>query len=1074
MTARAETVTILFTDLVNSTELLQRAGDEQAQRIFKAHHRLLRDTVETHGGHEVKWLGDGLMVAFPSALDAVRCAIAMQQASRRPAVGERLHIRVGLNVGETIRDESDYFGTPVVVARRLCDKAASGQIFTSDVVCQLLSGRREFDFQELGALVLKGIVDPVRAHEVLYEHDPLTMLEHTPFVGRSDETAALRKRFDDARAGRGGLTVLVGEPGIGKTRTAEEFCDHARSAGASVLWGRCYEGDWAPPFSPFSEAIKQFATDASDAELRAAISDDAAVLASMASALKERTPNLPEPAPIPAEGERYRLLEAVSSFFAGLAASRALVLVLDDLHWADNGTIAMLRHVGREAKGRRILLVGTYRDVELDRQHPLAAALADLRRETNFERITLKGLSGDAVGQLLDVIAEQDVPDALSQAIAEETGGNPFFIREILLHLVEEGKVVREGGAWNSSLSIAEMGIPEGVREVIGRRLSRLGDAGNRMLTAASAMTGGFTWDEIRAITDQQDDGLLDALDEALGAQVLRETAPSAYDFTHALIRHTLYEELSTPRRVLLHRQIGDVLERLYADDVEPHLAELAHHFHEAAPGGDLAKAIHYLRRAGDRCVRQLAYDEAVAHYERAAEFEAEDRGRCELLLALADALARAGMRTRAEATFERAGDIALRLPSSELLVRSALGAEPLGLDSGVSVRLVEAALAALPAGDTVARARCLAHFAPAFGGEERGGELSSQAVEMARRLGDRGTLAHALTAVYHHLVEACPFDIRRRLDIATEVLQIATEIGDKELALASGHCDRLQDLIHLGDIVAAEPDIDAHARLSLELRQGGQQCHTLGLETMRSTIAGRFAEAETLAAEVLALGRRIEHPQAEGVYFLQMLVLRREQGRLSERPEAFAGPDEASPPPLLVAARALLHAEQGEPDPCRRAVEAIFADGAERPRGGSEELVLAWLAEVCAWLTDRTRAAVLYELLLPYADRAIMSDGAYIVLGSGSRGLGLLAATMGRYDDAKRHFEDALAMNTRMGARPLVARTQLDYARMLQKRDASGDAQCARELLRPALATAQEIGMAKVAADCQELLASI
>src|SRR5512139_400898 len=223
------TVTLLFTDLVGSTALLQRVGDEPAQRIFQMHHKLLRDAVAANGGHEVKWLGDGLMVTFPSAADAVRCAIAMQQAARWPVAGERLAIRVGLNVGEALRDETDYFGTSVVVARRLCDRAQGGQILCSAVVAHLLSGRQAFTFRDCGLLELKGITAPVAASEVVYEQDVTALLAHTPFVGRAAELARLHHTLTEASAGHGGLVMLVGEPGIGKTRTAEEFAERARS-----------------------------------------------------------------------------------------------------------------------------------------------------------------------------------------------------------------------------------------------------------------------------------------------------------------------------------------------------------------------------------------------------------------------------------------------------------------------------------------------------------------------------------------------------------------------------------------------------------------------------------------------------------------------------------------------------------------------------------------------------------------------------------------------------------------------------------------------------------------------------
>ena len=476
---RATTGTILFTDLVDSTELLQRAGDERAQRIFAAHHRVLREAVAEHHGDEVKWTGDGLMVAFASAADAVRCAIAMQQAARRPQGGERLRIRAGLNHGEALRhDASDFFGTTVVIASRLCNQAEAGQILASGIVRSLLGSHADLHFEDRGDQRLKGITDPVSVHEVVYEHDPLAMLQHTPFVGRGAETSTLRTKLDAARAGKGGVVMLVGEPGIGKTRTAQEFCEYARSEGAMVLWGRCYDGEWAPPFSPFAEAIKQYAESLGPEALRLGLGTNAGVLARIVPALYERVGDIAEPPTLPAESERYRLLEAVSELIASLTAQAPLVLVLDDLHWADNGTIAMLRHVARTAKGQRLLILGAYRDIELDRQHPLAAALADLRREADAERIVLKGLEQGDVGELLGVIAEQEVPASLTEAIAAETAGNPFFIREVLLHLVEEGKITREDGGWASSLNIAEMSIPEGVREVIGRRLSRLSACG--------------------------------------------------------------------------------------------------------------------------------------------------------------------------------------------------------------------------------------------------------------------------------------------------------------------------------------------------------------------------------------------------------------------------------------------------------------------------------------------------------------------------------------------------------------------------------------------------------------------
>ena len=403
--------TILFTDLVASTELLQRAGDEDAQRIFKAHHKLLRDAVAAAGGHEVKWLGDGLMVAFPSAADAVRCAIGMQHASRRPAPGgERLEIRVGLHAGEALIDESDYFGTTVVIARRLCDSAGAGEVRCSALVSALLAGRQSFAFRDLGPLELKGITAPVPAAEVLYEReDPAAFLASTPFVGRTAEVAKLTQKLRDADGGRGGLVMLVGEPGIGKTRTSQEFADAAVALGARVLQGRCFEGDWSPPYGAFADAIETYARETEPDELRADFGYGAPPIARLVPALRERLPEVEEPAPLQPDEERFRLMDAVSQFLIATSKRAPVVLMLDDLHWADRGTIAMMRHVARFAPQHRMLILGNYRDVELDRQHPLSDALAALRREVEYERIVLKGLAPDEVGTLLATIAEQEV-----------------------------------------------------------------------------------------------------------------------------------------------------------------------------------------------------------------------------------------------------------------------------------------------------------------------------------------------------------------------------------------------------------------------------------------------------------------------------------------------------------------------------------------------------------------------------------------------------------------------------------------------------------------------------------------
>jgi class 3 adenylate cyclase/tetratricopeptide (TPR) repeat protein len=1098
MTARARTVTILFTDLVGSTELLQRAGDEAAQRIFKAHHRLLREAVEAHDGHEVKWLGDGLMVAFDSTANAVDCAVAMQQSFRRPTAGERLEVRAGINVGEVQVEDGDYFGTPVVIARRLCDTAGSGQIFATDLVARLLDGRGgDIRTSDLGLMQLKGITDPVAAVEILYQHDPMALLRTLPFVGRQPEYDAMVRKLDAARTGRGSVILLAGEPGIGKTRLTEEFCEHA--SGVTVIRGNCYESDVAAPFGPWIEALRSLIEQTPGDSLAQTLGPGATDIAVILPEIRRRLSNLEEAPRLDPESERARLFESIVVFLRNATQSRPLVTFLDDLHWCDKPSLLLLEQVARNAAGMRIVIVGTYRDVEVDRVHPLAQTLAALRRMDHHERIAVRGFPIESVYELLSAIEPAAEAEPIKRALAAilhtEAEGNPFFIREVLNNLVESGKLVQQGGIWTgTATSIDDLGIPEGVKEVTGRRLSRLSDVCNRMLQRVSAMATGFTWDELRAICDEPEDALLNALDEALGAQLIAERSPNTYVFTHALIRATLYDELSTPRKVMLHRRTAEALESLYADDVDPHLGELAAHY-VASMGGEAKKAIEYSIRAGDRAAGLMAWEEAATHYQRALDAMVianapQDERRCRVLLSLAECHRFTDGAAESITLVRQAVEIARRRRSPELLAQAALtfdfAAYLLPEDLSVErLNMIDEALAMVGDAEAPQRVHLLcrrvlaaAAVASARTGSRAAGflayaghkephvlEQAREALALAERLGDASATWTASLTLHNY--SWTPDNVEERRDLIDRGYAAATRGGLKVVAW-----ERSMVQLELGDIAGFRQtavDYDEYLQRS-RYRPAAfiPQAMAVAIEAAEGNLTTAEERWSEYAAKHAGLG------DVASASVAQLVLLRWMQGRLGEVEPLWNSVLTQFPGvPVYAAAFALIQAHNGKPNEAMRQIDRVVADDLRNiPRDFLWKAAVCVLADACADTQHRPAAETLYRALLPFArDNAAIN---YLVpLGAIARSLGRLAALLARWGEAEEHFETALEANDRMGFHAWTAWTQLNYGSMLVQRARPGDHARAAVLLSTALAFASDAGMRTVQVDSEHLLAT-
>lgn len=1097
---KAQTVTILFTDLVGSTDLLQRAGDEQAQRIFKAHHRILREAVKEHGGHEVKWLGDGLMVVFDSASDAVKCAIAMQQASRRPTAGERLEIRAGINVGEAFVDESDYFGTAVVIARRLCDSGAAGAIRASDIVVRLLDGRGDgLQTKDLGALVLNGIANPVPAVEIVYDHDPMALLRRLPFVGRSDEYEKLLAKLADARNGRGAIVMLAGEPGIGKTRLTEEFCEHAAS-GATVVRGNCYEGDVAAPFGPWIEALRSLIDQTASAELRNTLGPGAPDIAALLPEIRLRLRDLEESPRLEPEAERARLFDSIVAWLRNVTVNKPLVIFLDDLHWSDRPSLALLEQIARSIAGQRTMIVGTYRDVEVDRVHPLAQALAALRRMEHHERIAVRGFTLESVFDLLTAIEPSEATaagrHALAQVLHEESEGNPFFIREVLNNLVESGKLVQRDGMWVGAVaSIEEMGIPEGIKEVVGRRLSRLGEPCNRMLQRASAMPGGFTWDELRAICDDDEDDLLDALDAALAAQIIVERERNHYTFTHALIRATLYEELSTPRRVQLHRRVAESLESLYAESIDDHLGELAEHY-LASSGNAAEKAVEYSVRAGDRAREQFAWEEAAIHYRRALDAlsispHADDERRCRLMLSLA--------RCPSIPLAERIGitadavELARRLDNPALFAETAIATEQMEGQveddrAGARVALLNEALRVIGTGETPLRARLLSHRVHAamsaasaretpriagfqvFAGRKDPQLLADarEAVALAERVGDEEAYFYSNNLLLNY--GWTPDNLAERINLAGSAYASNVRAGRADFAIGSLN-NRCMALLEAGDIQAFRQTLDLLRTHVQRARLDSVVFMHLAMEVCLEAAEGKLSLAEQHWQAYTA--KYSGTADAAATSYGQLAYLRLLQGRADLVPVLTALVERFPAIPIYAAALTSTLATAGEYAESLSIIDRLTSHGLDGiPFDFLWKSTLVLLARASIETGHRAPAQMLYDALRPYASgNATIAQ--VISYGCIAHFTGGLAALLGRFDEAEHDLDVALRANEKMGFHASAAATRVYYGDMLLRRNNIGDRERAIALLQRAHEFAKECGMGKVERDSARLLAT-
>ncbi|MCH7740191.1 MAG: AAA family ATPase [Chloroflexi bacterium] len=937
---------------------------------------------------------------------------------------------------------------------------------TLDSLIMRLLAKDPAERPESAAEVLQALeaIDPADAAAVHEEEQgSLDSMSRGVFVGRHREMDQLKATFEDTLGGHGKMVALVGEPGIGKTRTAEELATYARMRGGQVLWGRCYEGGGAPPYWPWVQAIRSYVTDRDAETVRREMGSTASVIAEVVPDVKERLPDLQPPLQIDdPESARFRLFDSITTFLKTASGTQPIVLILEDLHWADKPSLMLLEFVARELSNSRLMIVGNYRDMELNRRHPLSVTLGELTREHLFDRVVLRGLQKHDVHRFIEVAAGIEPPSALVDVVYAQTEGNPLFVTETVRLLIQEGDLA-SGAKTRGGTSSWEIRIPEGVREVIGRRLDRLSERCNEVLTIASVVGRQFHFNVLMKLAeDVSENMLLDVLDEALNARVVEEVATDVglYQFTHALMQETLMGELSAARRVRLHARIAEALESSYGDEADEHAAELAGHFTEAEPvlGGE--KAVEYSIIAGERALDANGYDDAEPYFRQARalrEGQPEDEHTARILHGLGRILSvRASLETRQEGwdLLAAAFDIYVETGNVGAAAQAAKFPAQFAYLHG-TVDLTSKGLALLDPNSLEAgylHARQGIAFKDELGDFDREIEAYDRAMKIAKQYGDR-RLEGRVTIHYGQHYESTG-EPEKVIEYCLKADELARETDDP---LTEHRAVRFAVRAHSSqwDMASARPLLKRAAEIGERLRRPVFLSQANETAWEFALWAGDWVSANSLAKAEL------ERAGNEELFLRRKIVFQAYTGsELSEQEWASAIADYSPRGQVAVATTVWLAARESY------AIERIEESlSSLRSLIYARDQLLRDMARSARALAtgDDDSVPGLYDDLSRFAGWWDRPSGTAV-----DHLLGMLAARMGRYDQAAEHFEYVIMRSREVEFRPTLALVSGDYAQMLVEHGETGDPSTssgqrrekATELQDEALAIAQELGM--------------
>lgn len=1023
-------LTIVYTDVGDSTRMNQTMGDAAAHELMRAHFEIVRGSVARHGGAELDLMGDGFKLAFDDVTRAVRCSLDVQRkladfTSRHPE--SPLSVRIGIHLGAVIREDHDVFGETPILASRIMSRARPGEILISEDARSALKTWSAAPIVDRGAYQLKGIRARQRMYEVLWKAEKSFQSERqgrpranraarTPFVGREQELLQLENELDETECAYGRVVLVHGAAGIGKTRLVREFIQLIGNRRVLTAVGRCHS-QLAEPYQPFVGCLRQLFEQSDPPE--ASFATDLTPLARLAPDLESQLPDsgvrLADPEP---QEDQVRLLNAFASLFLGWASQTPLVLVIDDLQWADTHSLELLRFLGRRLSpflggGAPILILATCRDPETAESARVSEALRELDRDELVVRLPIVGFTESEVGVLLRELGGEAIVGQ-TPAVFRRSQGNPYFVEEIVRDAAERESLDPDATDGREPLHSDVAHVPSGVKAILGGRLSRLGARTLRVLRIGSLVGSQFSFDLIRRASNMSREEVIAAIEEALAARIIRETSSAddpRYTFEHGLVAEVLSEQISTPRAQLQHLAIADALEELHLRGQETSAGRLAHHLVHAGKSAPPERVARYCRLAGKSATSACAFEDAV-HFFRAA-LAALDR------CGVSGAVERAELNGNLSVALGRTGrvDEALDLARRAIREFSRLRRADLANQTRASIASTLILHArhrdALPFLSAVVRshvgsidaftAHVLGQYALALDLTGRSDEMRStaeQLLEVANRLRRPEFRFRAL-----HLLRTWQAnhtdDFKKTLSLSRRLHSIATKRGDAWDRASSCADIGFFEFVR-GRVGKALESLDEAVDLALRSGTFATIIDVRAVRALCFCYQGEWERVDEEWSHAAPLLGRVPGALRIGLLFWSRAMLDLWLGRPAApmKPLKYAGSQQLEN--NVLAGMGLLASERRDPE------AASILEMAQRRQpldGAGVNWLLASQAIAAGWanLGQREKAADWYELLLPYRETLLVSSTDLV--------LGRIAALEERWEASSQDFNRAIRL---------------------------------------------------------------